>query len=48
MSREMDRSSTALMAGLTAGIVLVGIGKGARYAMVLGGADFLGIDQLFD
>ena len=28
-------------------IVLVGIAKGARYAALLGGADWLGIDQIF-
>jgi membrane protein YqaA with SNARE-associated domain len=29
-------------------MVLVGIAKGARYAMVLGGADWLGVDQIFN
>jgi membrane protein YqaA with SNARE-associated domain len=29
-------------------IVLVGVAKGLRYAMVLGGGDFLGVDELFN
>ena len=29
-------------------IVLVGIAKGARYALILSGADWLGVDQLFN
>lgn len=29
-------------------VVLVAIAKGARYAMILGGADWLGVDQIFN
>ncbi|HEX2528765.1 MAG TPA: YqaA family protein [Geminicoccus sp.] len=29
-------------------VLLVGFAKGARYALVLGGADWLGVDQIFN